>query len=99
MRRKTLYEVEIKSNALIRDGKKGFITYFEGGQKKTIVKNVMALYPQYTHPEDNPVVEITPISRADYKNRLNGEQIVQKRHLIKGEGHVMQVEDYETLGN
>lgn len=99
MNKKRLYEVEIKSQALLREGKKGFITYFEGGQKKTIVKNVMALYPQYTQPEDKPVVDITPITRGEYKKRLNGEQILQKRHLIKGEGHVMQVEDYETLGN
>ena len=38
MGRKRLYEVEIKSGALIDIGKKGFVTYFEGGQKKTIVK-------------------------------------------------------------
>lgn len=99
MKNKRLYEVEIKSAALLREGQRGFITYFEGGQKKTIVKNVMALYPQFTNPEDNPVIEITPITRTDYKKRLVGQQIQQKRHLIKGEGHIMQVEDYETLGN
>lgn len=99
MRKKKLYEVEIKSEAILREGKKSFITYFEGGQKRTIVKNVMALYPQFTDPKDNPVVDITPITRTEYKKRLGGEQIHQKRHLIKGEGHVMQVEDYETLGN
>jgi hypothetical protein len=84
-----LYEVEIKSKALLKEGKKGLITYFQGGQKHHIVKNVMALYPQYTKPEDAPVVNITPITNEEYQKRLVGKDIEQKQHLLKAEGHVL----------
>jgi hypothetical protein len=77
-----LYEVEIKSKALLREGKNGLITYFRGGQKKTIASNVRKIYPQYTDPVDAPVVNITPISFRDYEQRKNGGEIRQKQHLI-----------------
>lgn len=94
-----LYEVEIKSEALLREGKKGFITYFKGGRKRTIVSNVRALYPQYTDPKDKPVVNITPITYKEYQARVDGKVIEQKQHLIQGQGHIMKVEDYEDMGN
>lgn len=94
-----LYEIEIKSMALIREGKKGFITYFKGGRRRTIVKNVQKLYPQFMKPEDKPVVNITPISEKEYEYRVNGGKIVHKQHLIQGKEHIFKVEDYETVGN
>ena len=71
-----LYEVELKSKALLREGKKGFITYFKGGNKKAIAKNVRVLYPQWTKPEDAPMVNITPISYKEYKRRVEGGVII-----------------------
>lgn len=88
MRKKNqMYEVEIKSEALLREGKKGFICYFKGGNKKTIVMNVQKLYPQFTQPEDKPVVNIRPIKYREYEARLNGEPITQKQKLLQKEGN------------
>lgn len=88
MRRKDqLYEVEIKSQALLNEGKQGFICYFKGGNKKTIVMNVQKLYPQYTNPDDKPVVNITPIKYKEYEKRLNGETIQQKQQIIEKRGN------------
>lgn len=98
-RQPQIYEVEIKSKAILREGKKSFITYFKGGHKKTIVSNVRVLYPQYTQVEDKPVVNITPITYREYEARVSGKMVEQKQHLIQGEGHIMQEEDYGTLGN
>jgi hypothetical protein len=98
-REKPMYEVEIKSQALLKDGKKSLITYFKGGPKKAIVKNVQMLYPQYTNPVDQPIVNISPISINEYHERLGGKQIVHKQHLVNTEGNILKVEDYETVGN
>ena len=88
MRRKDqLYEVEIKSQALLNEGKQGFICYFKGGNKKTIVMNVQKLYPQYTNPDDKPVVNITPIKFREYEKRANGGTIEQKQKLLEKEGN------------
>lgn len=88
MRQKNqLYEVEIKSEALLREDKKGFICYFQGGNRKTIIMNVQKLYPQFTQPEDKPVVNIRPIRYKEYEARLNGEPIEQKQKLIQKEGN------------
>lgn len=96
---KTLYEVEIKSLQLLREGKRGFITYFKGGKHKTIISNLRKLYPQFMNPDDKPVVNITKITEEEYNRRLGGEQIVQKQHSITGKGDFLKLEDYETLGN
>jgi hypothetical protein len=84
-----LYEVEIKSQALLKEGNRGFICYFQGGNKKTIVMNIKKLYPQYTNPEDNPVVNITNISYREYEARLNGEPIKHKQKLLEKEGNFL----------
>lgn len=84
-----LYEVELKSLALIKDGKKGFITYFKGGNKKTIASNMRFLYPQWTNPEDKPIVNITPITFREYEKRTKSDSIKQKAHLMKAEAHVV----------
>jgi hypothetical protein len=81
-----MYEVEIKSNALLKEGKKSLITYFRGGNKKTIVNNTRVLYPQYTDPNDKPIVSITPITFREYEERVGGNMIHQKKHLVKAEG-------------
>lgn len=94
-----IYEVEIKSQALLREGKKSFVTYFIGGRKKTIVSNVQILYPQFTKKEDSPLVLITPISKAEYERRKNGGQIRHKRHLMRKVANITKEEDYETVGN
>lgn len=86
--KKKLYEVELKSKALLREGKKSLITYFQGGPKKRIVSNLIILFPQYTQPEDKPQVDITPITFRELEERRNGTQINQKRHLIQEEGNV-----------
>lgn len=94
-----LYEVEIKSKALLRENQRGFITYFRGGNPETIVSNCKILYPQFTQPEDQPTVNITPISETEYTERLFGKQIVQKQEAVATHADVMKVEDYETLGD
>ena len=38
-----LYEVEIKSQSLLREGQKGFITYFRSDDAKLIASNVRYL--------------------------------------------------------
>jgi hypothetical protein len=83
---KKIYEVEIKSMALIREGKKSLITYFQGGPKKLIVSNLKYLFPQYTNPQDKPSIYITPITFREFEARKNGEQIKQKAHFVQGEG-------------
>jgi hypothetical protein len=88
MRRKDqLYEVEIKSQALLREGKNGFVCYFRGGNRKTIVMNVQKLYPQYTHPDDKPVVNITAIKYREYEKRIDQDYIEQKQVLFQKEGN------------
>lgn len=83
MGRKKIYEVEIKSQSLLREGKKGLITYFVGGETKVIASNVRKLYPKYTKPKDKPVVLINEIKQKDYnKMLLNG--VTQKSVLLKG---------------
>ncbi len=84
-----LYEVELKSKSLLREGKKGFITYFKGGNKKTIASNVRKLYPQWTKEEDKPIVNITPISYREYQSRLDSDIIKHKAHLMKAEAHIV----------
>ena len=81
-----LYEVEIRSKALLREGKKSLITYFRGGPKKVIASNCKKLYPQYTKPEDLPVVNITPITYKDYLKRSETNEIRQKAHLVDERG-------------
>lgn len=94
-----LYEVEIKSQAILREGQRSLVTYFKGGPKKTIVANVQRLYPQYTNPVDKPVVNITPITFREYKERCETGIIKQKQHLVNASGFIMKEEDYEALGN
>lgn len=84
-----IYEVQIKSKALIQEGKKSLITYFKGGTHEQIVANARALYPQYTKIEDKPNIDITPISLREYKKRLSGDIVVHKGLLIKGEAHII----------
>lgn len=99
-KKKQLYEVEIKSKSLLGEGMKSLITYFEGGDKKTIASNVRRIYPQYTRPEDEAVVLITPITRKEYQRRLGGKTITQKQRMFFASGFVMQEEDYdEALGD
>ena len=94
-----LYEVEIKSKALLRENQRGFITYFRGGEHQTIISNLKILYPQFTNPEDDPVVNITEISEEDYTKRLFSNLIVQKQEMVQTHANVMKVEDYEDLGD
>ena len=84
-----MYEVELKSKAILKEGKKSLITYFQGGNKKTIASNVRHLYPQYTQPEDKPTVFITPISYREYQERVEGSTIRQKGHMVETEGNVI----------
>jgi hypothetical protein len=84
-----LYEVEIKSMSILRDGKKSFITYFQGGPAKRIISNLKILYPQYMNTDDKPMVNITPISMKEYLARKNGEQIEQKGHMMEAEGNIV----------
>lgn len=84
-----IYEVEIKSQALLKEGKKGFITYFRGGTHRQIISNLKILYPQYMNPDDKPTVNITPISFAEYDARSKENLIRQKQHLVQGEGNII----------
>lgn len=84
-----MYEVELKSKSILKEGKKSLITYFQGGNKKTIAMNVRHLYPQYTKEEDKPTVFITPISYKEYQERTNSGKINQKGHMVETEGNVI----------
>ena len=86
---KKLFEVEIKSMALINEGKKSLITYFQGGTKKRIVSNVQKIFPQYTKVEDKPVVNITRITMEEYEERKNGVSIKQKVEMIQTKGDIL----------
>jgi len=55
--------------------------------KKTIIMNVQKLYPQYTKPEDSPVVNITPIRYNKYEGRKNGGEIKQKQQIFERRGN------------
>lgn len=90
-KKEQIYEVEIKSQALLREGKKSFITYFKGGRHKTIVMNVQKLYPQYTNPIDKPNIGITKISMEEYQNRAVTGVIKQKAHLMKVRGDFSEI--------
>jgi hypothetical protein len=91
MKNKTqnLYEVEVKSQALLKEGKKSFITYFQGGRAKRVISNLKILYPQYTKPEDKPLVNITVITKEEYEARKSGKQIQHKAHMMEAEGNVI----------
>jgi hypothetical protein len=91
MKNKTqnLYEVEVKSQALLKEGKKSFITYFQGGRAKRVISNLKILYPQYTKPEDKPLVNITVITKEEYEARKSGKQIQHKAHMMEAEGNVV----------
>lgn len=83
MRKKDqMYQVELKSKSILREGKKSLITYFQGGNRKTIAMNVMRLYPQYTKPEDMPKVIITAIPYREYLKILNGGVVTQKSVMV-----------------
>jgi hypothetical protein len=86
---KKLFEVEIKSMALINEGKKSLITYFQGGTKKRIVSNVQKIFPQYTKVEDKPVVNITRITMEEYEERKNGGAIKQNLEMIQTKGDIL----------
>jgi hypothetical protein len=88
-KQKKLYEVEIKSQAILQEGKKSFITYFQGGRAKRIISNLRILYPQYMNPEDKPLVNITEISQQEYLERKEGKQVMQKGHMLEAEGKVI----------
>ena len=91
MKNKTpnLYEVEIKSRALLKEGKKSFITYFQGGRAKRVISNLRLLYPQYMNPEDKPLVNITVITAEEYEARKSGKQIRHKAHMMEAEGNIV----------
>ena len=84
-----LYEVEIKSMSLLREGKKSFITYFKGGPAKRIISNLRKLYPQYLNVDDKPMVNITPISYEEYEQRKGGKQIQHKGPMLEAEGNIV----------
>jgi hypothetical protein len=91
MKNKTqnIYEVEVKSQALLKEGKKSFITYFQGGRAKRVISNLKILYPQYTKPEDKPLVNITVITMEEYEARKGGKQIQHKAHMMEAEGNIV----------
>lgn len=92
-RRRTeqLYEVEIKSMEIIKNGKKGFICYFKGGDHKTIVSNCRKLYPQYMKMDDKPNINITPISNTEYRNREKSGTIKHRGLMLEGRGHIDEI--------
>lgn len=100
MRRKNqLYEVEIKSKAISDEGMGSLVTYYQGGNKKTILMNIKKEYPQYTKREDKPVVNITPITYRQYEERKKSNLILHKRKLVQGHTTRLMEAANETLGN
>ena len=99
MSKQKIYEVEIQSMEILRQGKKSFITYFQGGHKTRIVSNARKLYPDFFKEEDKPVVHITQITYKEYLARLNGKQIEQKKQYVEAKANIIRGEDYGTLEN
>ena len=95
-KRKQLLRVEIKSEAIFRDKKKSFVTYFQGGTDRLIIHDVKQMYPQFMADEDHPVVEITPISKKQYKMDLNTKRVNVKGQAVQTHANVMKPEDYEN---
>jgi hypothetical protein len=89
MKKEKIFQVEIKSEAVFREGKKSFITYFSGNNTKLMASNCRYLYPQYMKPEDNPVVGFSEISQEEYEERKNGGPIKQKSILMGSRGHIL----------
>lgn len=94
-RRNQLLRVEIKSEAIFKEGKKGFVTYFRGGTDEMIIHDLKQLYPQFMNPDDHPVVNITPIKKKEYNFDRNTKRINEKQQLVNMRANVMKAEDYE----
>lgn len=96
-----LLKVEIKSEALVREGQKGFITYFRGGTDEMIIHDCRQLYPQFMNPEDKPVVNITEISRTEYNLDKKTQRVNENQMIVGTRADVMKPEDYdnETMAN
>lgn len=94
-RRNQLLRVEIKSEAIFKEGKKGFVTYFRGGTDEMIIHDLKQLYPQFMNPDDHPVVNITPIKKKEYNFDRNTKRINEKQQLVNARANVMKAEDYE----
>lgn len=97
--RNQLYKVEIKSMAIIREGQKGFITYFKGGTHEDIINNLRVLYPQFMNPTDHPVVNITAISKGEYNRDRNTKMVHERQAVVSDKAHIMKEEDYEVMEN
>lgn len=93
-KRNQLLRVEIKSEALVKEGKKGFITYFKGGSDKMIIHDLKQLYPQFMADEFKPNVDITPITRKQYNMDVNTKRVNVKGQMVKGRANIMKLEDY-----
>jgi hypothetical protein len=93
--RNQLLRVEIKSEAIFKEGKKGFVTYFRGGTDEMIIHDLKQLYPQFMNPDDHPVVNITPIKKKEYNFDRNTKRINEKQQLVNTRANVMKAEDYE----
>lgn len=96
-----LLRVEIKSKALFREEKKSFVTYFKGGTDEMIISDLRQLYPQYMKPEDKPVVNITPISKRQYRRDRNSQRVNERQQSFTKHANVLQKEDFddEDLAN
>lgn len=94
-KKEQIYEVEIRSRAILKEGMRSLITYFkaEPNNEELIAKNVGWKYPQYTRKQDKAEVDITPISQETYNKRLNGGVIKQKRQLVQERANVFTPED------
>ena len=90
-----LLRVEIKSESIFKEGKKGFVTYFRGGSDEMIIHDLKQLYPQFMNPDDQPVVNITPIKKTEYNFDRNTKRINEKQQLVNTRANIMKAEDYE----
>lgn len=90
-----LLKVEIKSKALFKEDKKSFVTYFKGGTDEMIIHDLRQLYPQYMKPADDPVVNITPISKTQYNRNRNSERVNERQQSYTTHANVLQQEDFE----
>ena len=86
-----LYEVEIKSQALLREDKKSFVTYFRGGEPKDVLMNARKLYPQYTNPEDKPVVHVNEITQEEYNKRFHDNVVYQRGVVLEGKVDISEI--------
>lgn len=90
-----LYLVNIKSESLEKEGKKGLLIPMEfeyedikGVDKKVIhdaiIRDAIKLYPQYTKKEDTPIFNISDMTKKEYRRFVQTGVYKQRSVSLEG---------------